>query len=150
VRGSRTRRTLLAAALFALLIAGAFRPELLRLLIPPHRMPYAEGPLSGIDRSPLRLRNDGTPDELRVFLNMARMQTRPGKTVSLILAPPHNGFSYAYWRANYELTGRQVLLPPEHVHPAAADYVVVWRAEWSDPAFREVWRGFGGMVLEHR
>ena len=139
-----------AAALFVLLIAGAFRVELLRLLIPPHRMPHADGPISGLDRKPLRLRNDGTPDELRVFLSMARMQTRPGKTVSIVMPPPHSGFSYTYWRANYELSGRNVLLPPEHMHPAAADYVVVWGQEWQYPCFRVIWSGFGGAVLERQ
>ncbi len=145
-----TRRNIVAAVLFILLIAGAFRPELLRLLLPPHRMPYAEGPVSGLDRKPLRLRNDGTPDELRVFLNMARTQIRPGHTVSLVLAPPHDGFSYTYWRANYELSGRPVLMPPNVVDPATAEYVVAWQSEWSAPAFETVWAGFGGKVLKRR
>lgn len=140
---------IVAVILFVLLIAGGFRFELLRLLIPPHRMPPVEGPHSGL-RQPLRLRNDRTPEQLRVFLTMARLQIPPGRTVSVVLPAPHDGFSYEYWRANYELSGRPVLLPPKEMHPANADYVAAWKSDWSNPLFDVVWRGSGGMVLKRR
>jgi hypothetical protein len=145
-----SRQTVRAALLLTLLLVGAIRPELIRLLVPPHRLPDIAGPLSGLDRRPLRLRGDGTPSELRSFLAMARAHIDRGRTVSVILPPPHEGFSYTYWRASYELSARRVLLPQPIAHPAAADFVAVWRTEWSWPGFREVWNGSGGRLLQRR
>lgn len=142
------RRSILPAALFVLLIAGSFRPPLLRLILPPHKMPDVAGPVDGIDRLPLRLRNDPTPEELRLFFAMTRLQVDRGRSVFFVLPPPYDGFSYAYWRAAYELDGRDVVLPV--YNPATADYVAVWRTSWSDPQFQEIWSGFGGTVLKRK
>lgn len=142
------RRTILNAALFVLLIAGSFRPELLHLVLPPHRMPDVPGPVNGLDRRPLRLRNDGTPEDLRVFLAMTRIQIDRGRSVAVVFPPPFDGFSYAYWRSAYELAGRNVLLPVSD--PATADYVAAWHTGWTNPAFAPVWSGFGGTVMKRR
>lgn len=81
---------------------------------------------------------------------MVRLQIPRGATVGVVFAPPHDGFSYSYWRANYVLAGRTVLLPPQATDVTSADYVAVWQSDWSDPRFTPSWRGFGGALLKRR
>ncbi|HSP34212.1 MAG TPA: hypothetical protein VLU46_07855 [Thermoanaerobaculia bacterium] len=139
-------RTVLNAALLALLIIGSFRPFLLRLVLPPHRMPNVAGPENGLDRKPLRLRSDGTPEELRLFLVSAALATPRGHSVAVVLPPPFDGWSYSYWRATYELAGRDVTLPGN----ADAEFVAAWHSDWSNPSYEPVWMGFGGAVFKRR
>jgi len=119
-------RTILNAALFAFLIASSFRPFLVRLVLPPHRMPDVPGPLGGVDRKPLRLKGDPTPPDLRDFLAKAHEHVPSGATVAVELPPPFQEFSYEYWRAVYELAGRTVTLPLPG-YSADAQYVVKWQ-----------------------
>jgi hypothetical protein len=78
---------------------------------------------------------------------------------SALVVTPHrpwdNGYGYAYRRAQYVLTGRDVLplideqrgsVLPQSL--ADADYVVCWRAcEIPLPRTEVVWRGSEGVVL---
>ena len=50
---------------------------------------------------------------MQTFLQRVRSQSKPGDSIALVFAPPHDGWSYTYWRANYELSGRTVRLPGE-------------------------------------
>lgn len=142
-------RSILNAALLVFLIAGSFRPFLLRLVLPPHRMPDVAGPENGIDRRPLRLWNDATtPQDLLHFLQASHDLVPRGRSVSVVFSPPYDGFSFQYWRAAYELAGRDVI-PPVY-NPSIAEYIAVWHSDFSDPAFEPMWSGFGGTVWKRR
>lgn len=99
-----------AILLFALLFIGGFRPMFLQLLVS-RRMLHRPGPVDGLDRRPLREKEDPTPRDLKVFLRGVRTQTHPGDTIALDFAPPYGGWGYMYWRASYVLSGRTILLP---------------------------------------
>lgn len=128
-------RRVAAGLLFAALLAGGVRPPLLRLLLPPHRSPDVPGPIGGVDRAPLRLKNDPTPVELVRFVEEVRSRTRKGERIGLQFGEPHHGFSYTYWRARYLLAGRTVLLPMDIVAPENADVIAVWRTGYGDPRY---------------
>jgi hypothetical protein len=112
-----------ALALFILLFAGGFRPMLLRLPFSRASM-HQPGPESGLDRRPLREKEDPTSPELRAFLDRVRAQTHRGETIALVFAPPHDGWSYTYWRSHYALSGRNV--QPPNIQDA--DVVAYWPA----------------------
>lgn len=109
--------------LFALLLIGGFRPMLLRILIS-RQFLHSPGPESGFDRRPLREKEDPTPPELRAFLERVRAETKPGETIALDFAQPHDMFSFAYWRAHYVLSGRTVNLPGDK----NANVIAYWPA----------------------
>ncbi len=114
---TEARERLVAWSLFALLIIGGFR-------FPLSWLRHRPGPPNGLDRRPLPERDDPSPPQFRAFLETARAQTAPGATVSIDFAAPYDGFSYAYWRANYVLAGRRVLLPGDQ----SGQFVVSWPA----------------------
>ncbi|HKB79533.1 MAG TPA: hypothetical protein VKH35_07445 [Thermoanaerobaculia bacterium] len=99
-----------AILLFALLFVGGFRPMFLRLLVS-RAMVHHPGLPGGLDRKPLREKEDPTPAPLRALLGRARMLTQPGQSVALDFAPPYDGWGYTWWRGSYVLSGRKVLLP---------------------------------------
>ena len=113
-----------AIILFALLLIGGFRPMFVRLLVSRREL-HQPGPPDGLDRRPLREMEDPTSPEMRAFLQRVRSQTHPGDSIGLDFAPPHNGWSYSYWRASYVLSGRTIKLPGE----MDANVIVSWPAE---------------------
>lgn len=127
-----------AAALFVLLALSSIRLPLLRALIHPFA-PLPAGPADGLDRKPLRLREDPTPPALAAFLEGVRADSRPGEAVAVLCAAPEDGFSYTYWRASFVLAGREVLLPEPHLDLTRADVVATWGRELDDPRFVRVW-----------
>ena len=141
-------RRVAAGLLFAAILAGGTRASMLRLLLPPHRPPDVPGNLAGVDRAPLRLKNDPTPPDLQQFLQQLRARTREGERIGFIFSWPHGGFSYTYWRARYVLTGRTVLLPMDIIAPdQAPDVVAIWSTGWGDPRYELVWvEGHGAMA----
>src|SRR5258708_11909557 len=101
------RRTLLVISLLALLVV-CIKPRMLQIVF--------------IDREAAAREMNGSPDRLWPlyprFLEGVRAHTQPGDTIAII-APGiawDNGYSYAYYRASYFLTGRHCLplLNPEH------------------------------------
>jgi hypothetical protein len=128
-------RRVVAGLLFAAILAGGMRASILRLLLPPHRPPDVPGPIGGVDREPLRLKNDPTPPELLQFAEEVRSRTRKGERVGLMFGAPHHGFSYTYWRARYLLAGRTVLPPMDIVAPEDADVLALWRTGYGDPRY---------------
>jgi hypothetical protein len=112
-----------ALVLFILLFAGGFRPMFVRLLFSKASL-HQPGPESGLDRAPLRAREDPTSPELRAFLDRVRAQTKRREKISVVFAPPHDGWSYTYWRANYALSGRFVLYPGD----LSGDVIAYWPA----------------------
>jgi hypothetical protein len=114
-------KRIVATVLFALLFIGGFRPMFLRLIVS-RRSLHQPGPENGLDRHPLREREDPTSPELHAFLERVRSQTRPGDSIALVFAPPDAGFSYNYWCANYMLSGRTVKFPGD----TDADVIARW------------------------
>jgi hypothetical protein len=89
------------------------------------------------------------------FLRGVRAHTRGGETIA-VLAPTldwDHGYSYAYYRASYFLSGREVLpLADEarRVHPEnlqRAELVAVWRAAVPPTHRTVVWSGDGGVLV---
>jgi len=136
--------------LFAALVAGGIRGSMLRLLLPPHRPPDVAGPQDGVDRQPLRFRNDPTDADLLRFFGVLQTMTHRGERVGLLMNGRHSGFSYMYWRASYELPGRTVLPPMNLLAPEGADVVGLWGEGWGDPRFDLVWAEGRGAILRRR
>jgi len=92
-----------------------------------------------------------------LFLEGVREHTKPGDTIAVIV-PAMNwdgGYSYAYYRASYFLTGREVLplVTPGNVRLQqnfrAAKYIAVFGVGLRVPA-DVVWRGGRGALLRLR
>lgn len=139
-----------AALLFAALLATGARLDVLRLLLPPHRPAGAPAPYGALHRWPLRWMNDPTPPELLHFFESVRARTKPGERLALVLAPPHDGMGYSYWRASYELTGRPILLPVTIVPPDDADAIAVWDQMYGHPNFELTWLDGKGALLRRK
>lgn len=86
------------------------------------------------------------------FLDSVRERTRKGDAIG-ILAPTWTGYEYAYYRASYILAGRRVipLVDPTHtLRPDRideADWIAGWQMGMEVKAFREEWKGAGGVLL---
>ncbi|HEV7488063.1 MAG TPA: hypothetical protein VGQ65_20515 [Thermoanaerobaculia bacterium] len=92
-----------------------------------------------------------------LFLEGVRAHTEPGDTIAVIV-PAMNwdgGYSYAYYRASYFLTGREVLplVTPGNVRLQqnfrAAKYIAVFGVGLRSPA-DVVWRSGRGALLRLR
>lgn len=143
-------RRVVAALLFAALLAAGARLPILRLLLPPHRPSDAPAPYGALDRWPLRWMRDPTPPELLAFFQKVRARTGPGERIALVLAPPYDGMGYMYWRASYELTGRPILLPVTVVPPDDADAIAVWDTTFEHSRFEQTWLDGKGALLRRR
>jgi hypothetical protein len=140
------RRLLKILCLAAIVVLGVSS----RLL----RLPF-------IDRAPAarelaRYPDHPWPDYPR-FLEGVREHTKPGDSIAIIVPRMSwdGGYSYAYYRASYFLTGREVLplLTPKNVRLQqnfrAAKYVAVFGVGLRAPA-DVVWRGGRGALLRLR
>ena len=141
-------RRVAAGLLLAALFAGGVRVSILKLLLPPHRPPDTPAPPGGIDRKPLRFANDPVPDDLLRFLERVRADTKPGEQVAVLMEAPHSGWTYAYWRANYVLSGRRVLPPIEW--DTTPDVIALWRTGWGDPRYDIVWSDANSALLRRK
>jgi hypothetical protein len=89
------------------------------------------------------------------FLVGVRAHTKAGDTIALIVPKMSrdSGYMYAYYRASYFLSGREVvpLLSPDGApQPSnirAAHYLAVWRLRLT-PSAHVVWSGAGGALVE--
>jgi hypothetical protein len=136
-------RPALALLAFLAIVALRVEPQLLKL-------PFQ-------DRAPLARGYAGYADRLWPqyprFLEEVRTHTQPGDRIAVIVPSMRwdGGYSYAYYRASYFLSGRQVLpLIDEHdaPHPEnfrAANVIAAWNAPV--PRGTVVWRGEGGVVV---
>jgi hypothetical protein len=137
------RRTLLVISLLALLVV-CIKPRMLQIVF--------------LDREASAREMNGSPDRLWPlyprFLEGVRAHTQPGDTIAII-APGmawDNGYSYAYYRASYFLTGREVLplVTPENEklpqNFRAARYLAAFGMTVRMPA-EIVWQGEGGILL---
>lgn len=96
----------------------------------------------------------GKAPELRGLLSEVRQRTRPGDRIALI-APVHRwdeGYAYAYYRASYELAGREVVPlvtwwdeeVPNNIQ--FADHVLAWNIAIELPQFEPIWKGQAGTL----
>ena len=136
---------MLRRIVFAAIVLASIDPLLLRFPFAP-RAPLAAA---------YARRADGNWFQYVQFLDGVRAHTRPGERVA-VLAPAmrwDDGYSYAYYRASYFLTGREVLpVVDSHdgVHPenlAHADVIAAWRARLPAGRFRVAWQGEGGVLV---
>jgi hypothetical protein len=138
-------RRILAVAALAAIVILRIEPRLLRLTF--------------INRAALARAYAGFADRLWPeyprFLEGVRAHTSPGDTVAVVV-PTFDwdgGYSYAYYRASYFLTGREVLpLSDRENHLQllnfrSAKYVAVWRTSMPQAHFTTVWSGAGGVLL---
>ena len=140
-------RGTVAAVLFVALLVSGLRPRLLRLLVPPHELSRAEGPVSGIDRAPLRLRQDPTPPDLLQFLERVRAETSASDSIAVAIAPPYDDFAYSFWRASYVLAGRRVVRPDAKEE---IDVLAYWGMPVEDSRFEPVWSEGRGTMARRR
>ena len=94
-------------------------------------------------------------NEYPKFLEGVRARTQPGDSIAIVAGDMHwdAGYSYAYYRASYFLTGREVLplvssddvkLPANF---ARAKYIASWHRNVNDATRHIVWSGDGGVLL---
>jgi hypothetical protein len=91
------------------------------------------------------------------FLEGVRAHTKPGDSITVIVPAMgwDDGYSYAYYRASYFLTGREVLplVTPENgrlpENLRAAKYVAAFGVRLRAPA-EVVWAGEGGALVRVR
>jgi hypothetical protein len=140
------RRALTLLCLAAIVVLGAGS----RLL----ELPFIDRAESV--RAMARYPDRAWPDYPR-FLEGVREHTKPGDTIAVIV-PAMNwdgGYSYAYYRASYFLTGREVLplVTADNVRLQqnflAAKYIAVFGVGLRVPA-DVVWRGGRGALLRLR
>jgi hypothetical protein len=114
-----------------------------------------------LNRAPLAMafaqRADRLWPQFPRFLDGVRAHTQNGDSIALV-APTFDwdsGYSYAYYRASYFLSGREVLPlidADDRKHPEnfrAAKYIAVWRTRVT-PSGTAVWAGDGGVLTRHR
>jgi hypothetical protein len=93
--------------------------------------------------------------EFPAFLEEVRARTNPGDTIGVIVPAMEwgSGYSYAYYRSSYFLTGREVLpLVSRDDHPLPdnyrqAKYIAVWGRTVTDPTRHVIWAGHRGTLL---
>jgi hypothetical protein len=138
-------RSVLALLCFLAVVASRTEPRVLSL-------PF-------IDREPIErafasFADNAAPDYPR-FLAEVRQRTRPGDTVAIVFPNAHwdDGYSYAYYRASYFLTGREVLpivAPHDLTLPQnfeRAQFVASWRTTVPRAGRHVIWAGHGGVLL---
>lgn len=131
----------------AAIVATRIEPQLLEFPFR-HRARFANA---------MAHRADGEWWQYAQFIRGVREHTQPGDTIAVIVPVMRwdDGYSYAYYRASYFLSGREVLPLIDgdgRTHPenfAAAKYVAVWRARIA-PRGTVVWSGDGGVLTRHR
>jgi hypothetical protein len=114
-----------------------------------------------VDRKPLAqyLTHASDPgwEQYLVFMDGVRIRTAKGDSIAIMVPARHwdDGYAYAYYRASYVLTGRQVIplvSPDDRVvmgNLRQATYLAEWRHDL--PVNRQVvWSGAGGKLVRLR
>ena len=144
-------RKVAAGLLLLALFAGGVRLSILRLLLPPHRPVNDPTKIYGVDRRPLRFSDDPVPADVLQFLGRVRAETKPGERVALLMASPHDGWSYTHWRASYVLSGRHVITPMNLVEPEVPpDAVGLLGVGWGHPTYEIVWADAKSAMLRRK
>jgi hypothetical protein len=143
-RPTANGQRILALLLLVALVAFRIEPRLVRVLF--QRAAYARYYAGVADRL--------WPQYPR-FLEGVRAHTQPGDTIAIVVPTLDwdNGYSYAYYRASYLLSSREILpLSDSENHLQLlnfrdARYVAVWNTPMPQAHFTTVWRGEGGVLL---
>ncbi len=144
-------RKIAAGVFLTALFAGGVRLSILRLLLPPHRPVNDPTKIYGVDRRPLRFSPDPVPADVLQFIEQVRASTKPGESVALLMASPHDGWSYTHWRASYMLSGRFLITPMNLVEPKTPpDVVGLWGVGWGDPRYELVWADSKSALLRRK
>ena len=140
------RRILAYLCLFAI-VALRIEPQLLRL-------PFIDR--TSFNRGLTQLA-DGEWWQYARFLEGVREHTRDGDKITVVVPALKwdDGYSYAYYRASYFLSGREVLpLVTRQDKPVLdnfrrAKFIAVWQKRVSDDTRHVVWSGHHGVLLGH-
>jgi hypothetical protein len=145
---TRDLRPRFALVLFVALALLSITPGLFRVALP--------------DRATMQRVFTAYPDrpwypEFPAFLEEVRAHTQRGDTIALVVPAMlwDNNYSYAYYRASYFLSGREVLPlvrrddSPIPENFARAKYIAAWRRGVKDSTRHVVWAGRGGVLLGH-
>lgn len=134
------------AILLAAMIVGGFQPFFLRIFFS--------------DRAAIARRLVESPDRpgYVAFLGAVRRRTPEGSRIAILVPMRHwgRGYSYAYYRASYFLTAREVIPvvdPDDSAHlerVGEADFVASWGMAPRIGGFADVWNGDGGVLLERQ
>ena len=141
-------RRRLALLLFAALALLAIDPVVIRVALTPRAVMHRFFTIF-----PDRLWYPDYP----AFLEEVRAHTQPGDSIAIVVPAMRwdDAYSYAYYRATYFLTGREVLplvrrddasLPQNF---GRAKYIAAWRRSVKDATRHVVWSGDGGTLLGH-
>lgn len=138
-------RRFLAIATFAAIVVAGIDPVFLRL---PFYDRAALGPL-------FERYADREWFQYATFLRGVREHTRPGQTIAVVVPTLDwdRGYSYAYYRASYFLTGREVLPLADEARQLhlenlrRAELVAVWHAGLPSTHRNVVWSGDGGVLV---
>ena len=144
------RRRILALAALLVIVALRIEPQLMQ-------MPFvSRRTLSAILYRWPETQMPG--DWLRYprFLQQVEERTKEGDKIGVIIPMMKwdDGYSYAYYRASYFLTGREVLpllTADDQSHMEnfyAADYVIVWHRPVHPRMGKVVWEGEGGALVK--
>jgi hypothetical protein len=145
-RSTAKAQRILALLVLAGLIASRIEPRLLG--VPLRRAYFARAYGAFADR---------LWPQYPQFLAGVRAHTQPGDSIAIVVPTLEwdSGYSYAYYRASYLLTGREVLpLADRENHLQLlnfrqAKYIAVWNTAMPQAHFTTVWRGAGGVLLRH-
>jgi hypothetical protein len=138
-------RRALYAILLAAMIVGGFRPFFLRIFTTDrgaHAAALREGP-------------DRAFPGYAAFISGARDRIPPDARVAIVVPMRrwNAGYEYAYYRASYILTGREVIPLVDRDDTAhlgrvrGADFVAVWNMDAQIPGFAPLWSHERGVLL---
>jgi hypothetical protein len=140
-----TSRRALAFVCLAVIILASVEYRLLRILVADRAV---------LSEAFARSADTGWYPDYPAFLRGVRAHTNAGDSIALVVpvAKWDDGYAYAYYRASYFLTGREVLplvTPNNAMVPGnfrRARYAAFWRVR-PPAAARVVWQGSGGMLV---
>jgi hypothetical protein len=144
------QRRLLALLALVLIVAVRIEPQLLQMPFVSHRI------LSVILYRWPETQMPGDWLRFPRFLEEVRARTRGGDKIGVIIPTMKwdDGYSYAYYRSSYYLTGRDVLplLTAENQSHMenfyAAQYLIVWHRPVHPRMGTVVWQGEGGALVK--
>lgn len=139
-----SRRPLYAILLAAMLLGG-FEPFFFRVF-------FADRAVAGVE---LTEAPDRAAPGYAAFLREVRNRTPEGARVAIVVPMRRwsGGYEYAYYRASYALTAREVIPLVDRDDAAhlerlrGADYVAAWRMSPRIPGFVRIWDGEGSALL---
>ncbi len=141
-------RAVVGAIAFGAIVAGTFEPFYLQQIFQVR---------AGLAAHLTALRFGKAPELKPLFVETLE-RTEPGDRIALITPVHrwHEGYAYAYYRASYELEGREVVplvtwwdeQVPENIR--FADYVLTWNRDVRLSEFECVWTSEAGNLYRRQ